>query len=59
VLFEIPGVNAQGNTFAYDITPDDQRFLMSRVYEGQDGEPAPSVILVNNFFEELKARLGS
>ena len=42
----------------YDIAPDDQRFLMGRRYagEGDDGG-TPSFVLVQNFFEELKARV--
>jgi hypothetical protein len=45
------------NTGFYDVSPDDQRFLMGRraidaVAEGED----PELILVQNWFEELKAR---
>ncbi len=41
----------------YDVAPDDQRFLIAEFVRSEvdDGGPAPpSVILVNNFFEELK-----
>ena len=43
----------------YDIAPDDQRFLMARAYQGDaQGEDGSSpFILVQNFFEELKARV--
>ena len=55
-LFTIPEghvVNAGANF--YDITSDDQRFLMVRAYED---EAAPTeVIVVENFFEELKERV--
>ena len=39
----------------YDITSDDQRFLMVRPYEGE--ATATEVIVVENFFEELKERV--
>ena len=41
------------------MTPDDERFLMARNYQGDaQGEVASSrFILVQNFFEELKARV--
>lgn len=39
----------------YDVTPDDQRFVMLRQV---DVEP-PEVIVVQNWFEELKARVGN
>ena len=46
----------------YDITSDDERFLMARRYQGdaqeEGGAPEPPrLILVQNFFEELKARV--
>ena len=41
-----------GNSELYDVAVDDQRFLMAR-RSGAD-ETAPSFILVQNFFEELK-----
>ena len=39
-----------------DVTPDDQRFLMARQYQGNAEEEAASspFILVQNFFEELE-----
>jgi len=45
---------------SYDIAPDDQRFLMIRV-AGLGGDPVAdiSVILVQNWFEELRQRLGN
>ena len=48
-LFRRPGIIfGRGNTRAYDVALDDQRFLTTRPV----GET--SVILVLNFFEELK-----
>ena len=42
----------------YDVSPDDQRFLMTRPIGAEEGgERSASVILVQNFFEELKARV--
>ncbi len=40
----------------YDRAPDDQRFLVAGIVDDtSDGEDAPpSVVLVNNFVEELK-----
>ncbi len=48
----------------YDVTQDDQRFLMARPYEGAgveagDGGEANSFVLVQNFFEELRERVGN
>ena len=38
----------------YDITPDGQRFLMIKPAETTEEGPADQVILVQNWFEELK-----
>ncbi len=40
----------------YDVTPDDQRFVMLRNLGGED---AGELIVVENFFEELKAKVGN
>ena len=41
-----------------DISPDDRRFLMVRnVPLGAQGEE-PRLVLMQNFFEELKAKMG-
>jgi Tol biopolymer transport system component len=42
----------------YDITPDDQRFVMIRV-QAEGGQDEVQLIVVENFFEELKAKVGS
>lgn len=39
----------------YDVTADDQRFVMVRNLPRAEGE----VIVVENFFEELKSRVGN
>lgn len=41
----------------YDISPDDQRFILVRTVGTEEAAPAP-LILVQNWFEELKARVG-
>jgi hypothetical protein len=42
------------------VTPDDQRFVMVR-YAGSGSEEAPAgaLIVVENFFEELKEKVGN
>ena len=40
-----------------DISPDGQRFLMIKDAATDDSAPAPQIILVQNWFEELKARV--
>jgi len=59
VLFEIPdGVRAGSlvrGTFA--ITPDDQRFLMVRDNSWGDMAGTPTLVVVQSFFDELRAKL--
>ncbi len=40
----------------YDVTPDDQRFVMIR---NRGAEEENELIVVENFFEELKAKVGN
>jgi len=59
VLFAIPdgvrvGSPARG-TFA--TTPDDRRFLMVRDNSWEDMAGKPTMVVVQNFFEELRAKL--
>ena len=42
---------------AFDISPDDQRFIMVRYIEAR-GEAPMQLILVENFLEELKEKVG-
>ena len=59
VLFGLgPGyILSPSELTAYDVTPDDQRFLMVRSV--QDPRSASvRMILVQNFFEELKQKVG-
>ena len=62
-LFTIPSgyLLGAGLNF-YNVAPDDERFLMGRNYQGDgagDGGGGPTLILVRNFFEELKERVGN
>ncbi|MGB8960039.1 MAG: protein kinase [Candidatus Aminicenantales bacterium] len=53
LLFEKPGYSSGFPIRAYDLSPDDQRFLM--VKEGQrKSTPVTEMTLVQNWFEELK-----
>jgi serine/threonine-protein kinase len=58
-LFTVPdGVRAGSlvrGTFA--ISPDDQRFLMVRDNRWEEMAGTPTVVVVENFFEELRAKL--
>ena len=56
VLFSATEYLADNRRHQYDVTPDDERFIMLRpVGGGDEGE----LILVLNFFEELRARVPS
>jgi serine/threonine-protein kinase len=55
-LFPAVGYTTGLGVFAgYDVSLDDQRFVMIRLEDAAEGE----LILVQNFFEELKAKVGS
>ena len=56
MLFSIAGFNSIRLHQQYDVTPDDQRFVMIR-HTGSDGPT--ELIVVENFFEELKAIFGN
>ena len=59
VLFAIPDRVRAGSlvrgTFA--ITPDDQRFLMVRENSWEEMAGAPTMVVVENFFDELRAKV--
>ncbi len=59
LLFELPERASVGIAAGwYDVTSDDQRFLMARVpLADQNEADVPQLILVRNFFEELKERV--
>ena len=52
VLFSATQFESGPNDPQYDVTPDDERFIMIR--ETGDVSTAAKLILVQNFFEELK-----
>ena len=57
-MFEIPGAfyfSGTGNNDFYDVAMDDERFLMAREFGSE--EASTSLVLVQNFFEELRARV--
>ena len=55
VLFSTQGFRSGTVHQFYDVTPDDQRFVMIR---NRGAEEAGELIVVENFFEELKAKVG-
>jgi serine/threonine-protein kinase len=60
-LFTFPtGSRISTTNTLYGVAPDDQRFLMARDYGGESQESSESrFVLVNNFFEELRERVGN
>ncbi len=54
-LFSTTGYRNDSRYQAYDVTADDQRFVMVRVGTVGVGD----LIMVENFFEELKAKVGN
>ena len=55
-LFSTQGFRSSRTHQQYDVMPDDQRFVMIRNLGGQE---ASELIVVENFFEELKAKVGN
>ncbi len=53
VLFSLAGYYSGRGHPQYDVTPDDQRFVMLRFGDEENAE----LVLVLNFFEELKERV--
>lgn len=56
VLFSVAGFEFDFQHRLYDLTPDDQRFVMLRTTESQD---SVQLIWVQDFFDELKAKVGN
>ncbi len=56
VLFSIAGFHSFELHQQYDVTSDDQRFVMIR---DRSTAEAGELIVVENFFEELKAKVGN
>jgi hypothetical protein len=60
VLFSVPGgMYFANNSTSYLVTEDDQRFLMARIAGTGDEQDQGELILIQNFFEELRGRLGN
>jgi len=59
VLFSSQGFRRSFEHQQYDVTPDDQRFVMIRNRVSEELEAAGELIVVENFFEELKAKVGN
>ena len=60
VLFETEPEWVWGDILGniYDVTPDGERFVLAmQVDRNQGGEERPDVILVNNFLQEIRARV--
>jgi hypothetical protein len=55
VLFPASAYDFSGSYPLYDVAPDDRRFLMVR---GVSPEGETEAILIQNWFQELKARTG-
>ncbi len=55
-LFSTQGFRSASGHQQYDVTPDDQRFVMIR---NPVADEASELIVVENFFEELKAKVGN
>ena len=56
VLFSMAGYLRGAGYPMYDVRPDDQRFVMLRINEEAENT---ELILVDNFFEELRQRAGN
>ena len=60
VLFAVPdGFYLANFSTQYNVTEDDQRFLMARVADAGAEQNRGSLILVQNFFEEVRQRAGN
>jgi serine/threonine-protein kinase len=59
-LFSVPerNIDIQVNYPFWDVTPDGQRFIMAR-FDLEGSAPVNDVIIVENWFEELTARVGN
>jgi serine/threonine-protein kinase len=61
VLFPVTNDFETGDLFVpFDVSPDGRRFMMARIVrdETSEAEGLPDFVLVNNFAEELKVRVG-
>jgi hypothetical protein len=58
LLFEKPGCARTYPIRAYDLSLDSQRFLMVK-FENRKPTPVTEIVLIQNWFEELKRLLPS
>ena len=59
VLFSAVQYFRGANAHHYDVTPDDQRFVMVGSARAGGGDVDRELIVVENFLEELKAKVGN
>jgi hypothetical protein len=52
-------IATSGNADFYDISLDDQQFLMGRSASAESIGGSSRVVVVQNFFEELRQRMGN
>ena len=57
VLFSMADYLTSNGNPMYDVSPDDQRFVMLRIGDVETAIAAPELIVVENWFEELKERV--
>ena len=57
-LFEATAYAHSPSYRAYDVTPDDKRFIMLRAVTDSVAPPNSTLVVVDNWFEELKAKMG-
>ena len=60
-MFSLAGIRLGGNFRTYDVAPDGERFLFTKDLVGAssdaEGSASSRVIVVENWFEELKRRV--
>jgi eukaryotic-like serine/threonine-protein kinase len=57
ILFEGPYLATPLTSPNYDVSPDGQRFLMLKPDEQTSSSAATQIVVVQNWFEELKRRV--
>jgi serine/threonine-protein kinase len=58
VLFQAKGYSKALSYRAYDVSPDDQRFVMLRPVSDSVTAPASQMIVVDNWYQELRQKMG-
>jgi len=56
-LFSVNGYLLSSNYAEFDVSPDDRRFLLLRRAGPDGGVPQPTMVIVENWFEELRQKL--